>query len=92
MKHLKNKKGQSLVEYLIIVAIVGVGSIAIMRSVGQNVQVRFANVVRALGGQVEGNRTADVVSASAYRKKDLKSFARGSLDQGRGGKDQEDGE
>lgn len=79
MKLIKNKKGQSLVEYLVIIAIVGVGSIGIMRAVGQNIQARFANVVHALGGKVEGDKKAATVSASAYRKRDLKDFARGSV-------------
>lgn len=79
MKILKNKRGQSLVEYLVIVAIVGVGSIAIMRSVGQNIQARFANVVHALGGNVEGNKTAATVSSNTYRKRDLKDFAKGTV-------------
>lgn len=35
-KTIRSQKGQSLVEYLIIVAIVAVGSIALMRAVGQN--------------------------------------------------------
>jgi len=88
MKILKNKKGQSLVEYLVIVAIVGVGSIAIMRSVGQNIQARFANVVHALGGNVEGDRTAAAVKSSSYKKRDLKDFARGTVT----GKTKSDGE
>lgn len=76
---LNNQKGQTLIEYLIIVALVGVGSVALMRSVGQNVNAQFAQVVHALGGEVEGNRKATTVSASAYKKKDLKNFVSGSV-------------
>ena len=89
MKHFKNQQkrkspvrnqsGQALIEYLIIVALVGVGSIALMRAVSQNINARFANVVHALGGTVEGNRTASEVSSNMYRKRDMKDFAQGTL-------------
>ena len=77
---LKNQSGQALIEYLIIVALVGVGSIALMRAVSQNINARFANVVQSLGGKVEGNRTAAEVSSNMYRKRDMKDFAQGTLD------------
>ncbi len=50
-KILKNKKGQGLIEYLIIVAIVAIGSISVIKVVGANVSVRFANVANILGGK-----------------------------------------
>jgi hypothetical protein len=76
---LFSQKGQSLVEYLIIVAIVGIGSIALMRAIGQNLNARFADVVYSLGGNVEGNRKAADVSTHMYRKRDLKDFAQGTV-------------
>ena len=76
---LKSQSGQALIEYLIIVALVGVGSIALMRAVSQNINARFANVVQALGGKVEGDRTAAEVSSNMYRKRDMKDFAQGTL-------------
>jgi Flp pilus assembly pilin Flp len=75
----RSQKGQSLVEYLIIVAIVGIGSIGLMRALGQNLNTRFADVVYALGGKVDGNRKAADVSTHMYRKRDLKDFAQGSV-------------
>jgi Flp pilus assembly pilin Flp len=77
---VKNQKGQALIEYLIIVALVGVGSIALMRAVSQNINARFANVVHALGGKVEGKRNASEVTSNMYRKRDLRDFVEGSLD------------
>lgn len=78
MKKL-NQKGQTLIEYLIIVALVGVGSVALMRAVGQNINTRFADVVHALGGKVEGDRNAAEVSENMYRKRDLRDFVEGSV-------------
>ncbi len=87
---LNNQKGQTLIEYLIIVALVGVGSVALMRSVGQNVNAQFAQVVHALGGEVEGNRKAATVSANAYKKKDLKNFVSGSIGHSNNSKNSDD--
>ena len=63
----------------VIVALVGVGSIALMRAVSQNLNTRFAQVVVALGGKVEGNKDAAVVTANMYRKRDLRDFVNGSI-------------
>ena len=74
-----NQKGQSLVEYLIIVALVGVSTIAVIRAVGQNVNVQFSKVAKALGGEVEGSPKAAAITEQMYKKKDLKNFMSGSL-------------
>ena len=76
---LKNQKGQSLIEYLLIVAIVAIGSLGIMRTVGHSVNVKFANVAKALGANVQGNIEAATVTESSYKKKDLRNFMSGSL-------------
>ena len=76
-----NQRGQTLIEYLIIVALVGVGSIALMRAVSQNINTRFADVVYALGGQVDGDRNASKVSENMYRKRSLKDFVNGSVNE-----------
>lgn len=76
---LQCQRGQSLVEYLIIVALVGVGAISIMRSVGQNVNVQFAKVAKALGGDVQGSPKASPITESMYNRRDLKNFMGGAL-------------
>jgi Flp pilus assembly pilin Flp len=77
-KSLRNQKGQSLVEYLVIVSLVGISSIAIMRAVGNNISAQFAQVAKALGGTVEGDAKAEKVSGNMYKKKDLKNFFHGA--------------
>jgi len=78
-RFIKNKKGQGLIEYLIIVAIVAVGSIAVIKTVGANLNVQFANIAQALGGN--GSRKIDAyeVTDSLYKKRDLGSFFEGSV-------------
>lgn len=77
-KPKKAQRGQSLIEYLMLVALIGIGSLAILRSVSQNLQVRFAQVVTGLGGKVEGSMQAAPVTSNAYKKKDLGNFLSGA--------------
>lgn len=79
-KPYRNQRGQSLVEYLILVALIGIGSVAVVRAVGNNVQVRFAKIVQGLGGKVEGDVQANALGESSYKKKDLSNFLRGAVD------------
>ncbi len=84
MKNIKfpklNNKGQGLIEYLIIVALVAVSAIAIMRVVGQNITIQYAKVSKALGAEVEGTLQNAKASESMYKKKSLKSFMNGSIE------------
>jgi pilus assembly protein Flp/PilA len=73
MKFLNNHRGQSLIEYLVIVSLVAVGSIFVMKSLGQSVQVRFANITNALQNK-ETNIQPDVVEATQYKKRNLDDF------------------
>ncbi|MBV2169697.1 MAG: hypothetical protein KUL82_13415 [Bdellovibrio sp.] len=76
---LKNKKGQGLIEYLIIVAIVAIGSISVIKVVGANLDVQFANVAQALGGNGSRKKEAHEVTESMYKKRDLGSFFEGAV-------------
>jgi pilus assembly protein Flp/PilA len=74
-----NQKGQTLIEYLIIVAILGVGSIFVMGVVGQQVNSRFARVVKSLGGTVENEAMApSQLTRSQTSRKTLANFAKGA--------------
>lgn len=76
---LRNKKGQTLVEYLIIVALIAVGSIAILRSLSETIQVRFANITNALQNK-ESNFKSSEVSSEMYKKRGLDNFFEGAAD------------
>jgi pilus assembly protein Flp/PilA len=79
MKSLKNQKGQGLVEYLILVALIAVASIAIIRGVSQNIQAKFADVAYSMGATVEGDREAAPVQTDTYKKRDFRDFLSGTL-------------
>jgi len=73
VKTLRNQKGQSLIEYLIIVALIAVGSIGVVRVVGQNIYGRFANISNALQGNSK-SVAMDKVTDSQTKKRDLNDF------------------
>jgi Flp pilus assembly pilin Flp len=79
MKLIKNQKGQGLVEYLILVALIAVASIAIVRGVSQNIQAKFADVAFSMGATVVGNREAAPIQSDSYKKRDFKDFLSGTL-------------
>ena len=83
---LKNKKGQGLIEYLIIVAIVAVGSIAVIKVVGANIDVQFANVAQALGGTDSKKKNAYEVTEGLYKKRDFSNFFEDSVNSNSKGK------
>lgn len=92
IKCLSNQRGQGLIEYLVIVALVAVAGIAIMKVVGQNVQAQFANVAKAIQGDSSGKAAMSEVRASHYQKKDMGSFFKGSVNRSNGGAQQDDPE
>ena len=74
---IKNSRGQTLVEYLIIVAIVAIGTLGIMRVVGHNLSARFATVAAALSGH-EKKYQGSTIEAHHHSNKDLSNFMRGT--------------
>lgn len=78
-KLIKNHRGQGLIEYLIIVAIVAIGSISVIKVVGANLDVQFANIAQALGGNGSQKKRAHEVTDNMYKKRDLGNFFEGSV-------------
>lgn len=74
----KNEKGQGLIEYLIIVALIAVACIGIMRSLQNTVSVQYANIVHSLQGGKTKVRKAEKTTESLYKKKDLSTFMKNS--------------
>ena len=74
-----NNKGQGLIEYLIIVAIVAVGSIAIIKTVGANLNFQFANVAEGLGATRTGSVRRPRITDSMVQKRDMGSFLEGAV-------------
>lgn len=77
-KKFLNQKGQGLIEYLIIVALVAVATMGVVRVVGANVSVQFARVNQALGGKAVDHMNEHNVSKDMVKKKDLSNFLEGA--------------
>ncbi len=76
---LKKQNGQGLIEYLILVAIIAIGTMSIIKSVGKNVSVGFANVAKSLGsGNDDHPIHADELNREQYSKKDMTDFMKGT--------------
>jgi len=80
---LKNQKGQSLIEYVILVALVGVATMGMIRVLQKTVNVNLANVVNALQGDAQGKMDHEKVESSDLKKKDFQDFMNGSIDKGK---------
>lgn len=76
---ITNKKGQGMIEYLVIVAIIAVGSMSVIKLVGANLNVQFARVGQALGGSATKSIRAHQVTDHMTAKKDLSTFFEDSV-------------
>lgn len=76
-KILKNKKGQGLIEYLMLVALIAVATIGVVKVVGFNIGKKYENINRALGASGEA-LNAENASDGALAQKDLSNFLDGA--------------
>jgi pilus assembly protein Flp/PilA len=81
LRPASNQRGQGLIEYLVIVALMGVATIAIVRTMGQTVSSRFVSITYALQGKKQA-AAAEPIDAGLYKKKDLGNFFDGVGEKG----------
>lgn len=74
---LSNERGQGLIEYLIIVAIMAIATIGVLRVVGQNLTGRFADIAYVLQGK-QKKSAMEQVEDSYLEKKTLGTFMEGA--------------
>lgn len=79
-KQVKNQRGQGLIEYLIIVALVAVATIGVVRVLGQAVSSRFNTVTYALQGKKKVTQI-DNLDDNQLKKRDLGDFMNGVASQ-----------
>lgn len=79
MHRFKNNKGQGLVEYMVVVALMAVASMGIMRVLSKTTSGKLAQITQSLqGGKANINIEFERVEQSDLRKKDMGDFFRGS--------------
>ena len=74
---LFNKKGQGLIEYLVLIALMGVATIGIIRTLNQTVKSRFANAIYALQGRNQKAKTYNL-RKEEFQRSDLSNFMSGA--------------
>lgn len=78
LKIVKNKKGQGLMEYLMLVALISVATIGVVKVVGFNLGNKYENINRALGAKNNHELAAENASDGALKQKDLSNFLHGA--------------
>lgn len=78
MRLIQNQKGQSLIEYVILVALVGVATIGMVRILQKSVKVNLANVVHALQSDKKTRESHERISDDDLRKADFSDFMNGA--------------
>tara|TARA_Y100001934_G_C12308373_1_gene753640 strand:+ start:628 stop:879 length:252 start_codon:yes stop_codon:yes gene_type:complete len=75
MKNRKNQRGQGMTEYIIIVALIAVGAIAVVTIFGDNIRALFGSSANALVGQSTAPSELGGTQVNPDEvQKDLKTF------------------
>lgn len=77
-KSVFNEKGQGLIEYLMLVALIAVSTLGVVRVVGHNLSKKYENINRALGAKKQTELQAENASDSFTEQKDLSNFLDGA--------------
>lgn len=75
---LRNQKGQGMIEYMILVALIAIGTLGVVKVVGQNVSKQYENINRALGAKKSQQLQLDNAADSQLNRKDLSNFMDGA--------------
>lgn len=76
---INNQRGQGLVEYLILTALLAVATMGVVRLLGHSVSARYADVVNAVQGRDNARKTeTEQVEERHYKKRDMGDFMRGA--------------
>ena len=76
--NLKNKKGQSMIEYLLLTAMIGIGTLGIVRLLGHSIAGKFAQMTNAIQGKAT-HADFQSVDKRLYEKKDMRDFMNGAV-------------
>lgn len=76
-KNKNQQSGQGLVEYLILVALMGIATISVIRLLNHTVTAKFTDAIYALQGSNKKSKK-ESVSDEVYKKKDLRNFMNGA--------------
>jgi hypothetical protein len=75
---LRNSRGQSLIEYVILVALVGVATMGLVRVLQKSIKVNMANVIHALQSDGKRKEAPERITDDDMRKSDFGDFMNGA--------------
>lgn len=78
MRSILNSRGQSLIEYVILVALVGVATMGMVRTLQGSVKSNMAGVINALRGHEKASKLAPVDLEKAGKRQDFGNFIEGA--------------
>jgi Flp pilus assembly pilin Flp len=71
-----NRHGQGMTEYIIILALVAITSIAVIRIFGDSIKYQMADSISAFLGEGKTDVSKPTVTATSTKKRTMKDFAR----------------
>ncbi len=75
----QNNRGQSLIEYMVIVALMAVATMGVMRILSQTTRGKLATIIQSLqGGKSNVRVKFEKIGKEDIQKKDMGNFFRGS--------------
>lgn len=76
---LFNKRGQGLVEYMVVVALMAIATMGIMRVLSKTTTGKLAQITQSLqGGKADLSIEFEKIESDDVRKKDMSDFFQGS--------------
>ena len=76
-KNQSQQKGQGLLEYLILVALICIAAVGIVSTLGEAIQVKFTNIVHVLQNN-ERRVTSKAPRGNLYQKRHFRNFMNGA--------------
>jgi pilus assembly protein Flp/PilA len=83
--HLFQKRGQGLVEYLILTCLIAVSAIWVVSSVGKNITEQYGNISRALTKGDGSSVQRTEADEASYQGRGMGDYMQGSRKQGEPG-------
>ena len=78
LNNVKNQRGQGLIEYLILVALMAVATIGVVTLLNHSVRGKFVQIIDAIQGRESSRVRFEAPKDTDYKKKDMSSFMQGA--------------
>lgn len=79
-KAIRNQRGQGLIEYLLLTALLAIGVTSVIRVMGGTIAGKFAQITKSIQGENSGDAvTFEKIETRHFRKRDMSDFMRGSI-------------